>query len=284
MVLGALLLALAARRRLRSGTMPTRLAGIEAGILVAVLGLSAAITTKAPPADADAALPFAPPAVGPAFVAGARAGWVGVGATASTGQLVVRLDAPTPELEKAGRFSLSGNVDLDGSPTKLEFRACGQECFVAPVDWTPGIHVVTLGVGLEGSLPGGATALRIAWPADSRPALLRRVVRAMRAVPDLTLHEQVTSRAGEFPQSSVVHISGPFLLDSDPYGSGRATTVDLVERNGGETTIALAYPGSGVYIELTVDRQFRIVREAEYSPHFLVARTMVYPDGDEDGG
>jgi copper transport protein len=90
-------LALAARYHLRrrpDRPQPSVAARFEVAALVVVLAISALLTTLAPPVRSDTPLPFAPPPVGPIVAVGGRAGWVGIGVTASAGQVVVRLTTP----------------------------------------------------------------------------------------------------------------------------------------------------------------------------------------------
>lgn len=277
-------LAAAARLRLRNRTdarQPSPAARLEAVALVGVLGVSGALTVSAPPVDPNAPLPFPPPAAGPVYSVGARAGWVGIGASASEGQLLVRLTAPelANQTATSDDYALQGNLTIAGRPSELTFRRCGIGCFVAPVTWGDGADTVTLHVDHAGDLAGGTAALPIAWPPHSAEAILRRVVSTMRSVPHLDVHERVTSDANQQPLTpTVLHLSGSEFLNSDPYGSARATTTNLGRQAPGETTIALGFPGDDTYIELTVDPSYRILRETLTGPNHLVQRTFVYPE------
>ena len=259
---------------------PSPAARLEAVALVGVLGVSAALTVTTPPVDPNAPLPFPPPAAGPVYSVGARAGWVGIGASASEGQLLVRLTAPVlaNQTETSDDYALKGNLSIAGRSSELTFRRCGIGCFVAPVTWGDGADTVTLHVDHAGDLAGGRSALTIAWPPRPAAAILRRVVATMRGVPRFDVHERVTSDANQQPLTpTVLHLSGSEFLNSDPYSSGRATTTTLVQQAPGETTIALGFPGDDTYVELTVDPRNRILRETLTGPNHLVQRTFVYP-------
>ncbi len=267
---------------------PAAAARVEVVLLAAVLAFSGVLTARAPPAASDLPLPFPPPAVGPVEGVGSRAGWIGVGAIASSGQLLVRLT--TPDISSAVAPQDNEDYELVGNITdmatqeavKLEFRRCGTGCFVAPVAWTRGDHTVTLEASSQ-HFEGGTTALPVAWPARQRPALLQRVVRAMRGVPRLVVHEQVTSdtNAG-LGIEQPLKMSGRKYLGVGPYGSGVAPTVVVLSRSRTETTLALGYPGEGTYIRLTFDERDRIVREALAPPNHLISRTLVYPQPNDE--
>ena len=160
-------------------------------VLLVVLLASAGLTAAAPPKVGDLALPFPPPAVGPVVSVGGRAGWVAIGATASQGQLVVRLTTPDTDLaidpQDETSYTLAGNLAAPdaGRALVLWFRRCGIGCFVAPVTWGPGTSTVTLNAQSE-RFAGGKAALTISWPADSSPQLLRSVTGAMLAAPHVS--------------------------------------------------------------------------------------------------
>lgn len=288
LVVAALGLALVARSRLvRRRPQPSMAARLELPVLLVVLVASAGLTAAAPPSVGDVALPFPPPAVGPVVSVGGRAGWVGIGATASQGQLVVRLT--TPDMDSAadpqpeGAYSLAGNLAAPDAARAgvLKFRRCGTGCFVAPVDWQPGTSTVTLDAE-SGRFAGAKAALSFAWPADSSPQLLRTVRRTMLAVALVSVHEQVTSNTNTgLGDPATFHMSGREYLGVGPYGSGVAPTVVVLHRTPRETTLALAYPGEGTYVRLTVDHHHRIVREVLAAPNHLVTRTLVYPEDGE---
>lgn len=292
--------ALLARRHLarRARRQPGATVRLELVSLVGVLAVSALLTSLAPPARQDLPLPFPPPPAGPVTAVGARAGWIGVGASASEGQLVIRLRTPDAGefgdgVEPTGRvgevedgYRLAANLVAPGADDGrgLEFRRCGSGCFVAPVEWTPGRHVLTLDAGAL-AWDGGAAALNINWPPRQSPATLRRAVRVMRKVDHFTLHEQVTSdTSAGLGDAQQLGMSGPEFLDTEPYVSGVAPSVVVTGRSDDETELALAYPAEGIYVRLLLDSRHRITRETLTAANHLVERTFVYPAERQSDG
>ena len=169
-----------ARRHLArqpTSPQPAGAARVELGALAAVLAVSSALTVLAPPTSGSIPLAAAPPDAGPAIGLGARAGYVGIAASASQGQLVVNLSTPhTADARDRPQdaMDLAGNLAGPNYETRrLEFRRCGLGCFVAPVPWERGDNVVTLRVDDE-RWGGGRAAVKVAWPpqsADSAPEM-----------------------------------------------------------------------------------------------------------------
>ena len=286
LVVGIVLLAVWGRRFLTrhpDRPQPAKTATYEAGALIAVLAISGILTALAPPRQSDAGLPFPPPAIGPTVGVGGRAGYIGIGAIASQGQLVVRL--ATPDISAGitsedGAARIAGNIAAPGnqSPARLRFRACGPGCFVAPVTWRDGLNTVSLNAYAAG-WTGGKTALQIAWPARSAAGRLRAVVDATRKVTQLTLHEQVSSdtSAGLGILSSL-ETTGTEFLDSEPYGSGVAPMVTQRPGRDGTTLLSLAYPAEGTFVLLTISPDDRVLHETLATRSHLVTRTFVYDE------
>ncbi len=286
-------LALWGRRHLAKGPslpQPGSAVRVEVAGLAGVLVVSALLTSLAPPVRQDLELPFPPPPVGPVSAAGGRAGWIGIGITASQGQLLARLSTPDVEAAETAvdstRYDLVANLTAPGesAPRPVRLRRCGVGCFVAAVEWHRGQNTITFKAA-SSDFEGGTTALTVAWPATQATTLLRRTVRIMSAIPALTMHEQVTSDTNSgLGVKTRLELTGAELLESDPYGSGVApTVVDLGrEEQSGETEMALAYPGEGTYVRLTLDHHGRIVRETLAAPNHLITRAIVYPENDHD--
>lgn len=286
-------LALLARLHLKSRPelpQPGSAARSELVGLAGALAVSALLTSLSPPVPRDPELPFPPPPLGPISAAGGRAGWIGVGATASEGQLLVRLSTPDTQMSEdavdTNTYDLDVNLTAGGTPAPrhVPLRCCGPGCFVAAVDWQRGQNTVTFKAD-SADFPGGTTAVTVAWPPRQAPALLRRTVRIMKAIPELTLYERVTSNTNTGLGNGVrLQVTGQELLDSDPYGSGVAPTVVVIDRDNhtGETVMALAYPGEGTYVRLTLDRRGRILRETLAAPNHLTTRSIVYPEDKHD--
>jgi len=253
-------------------------------VLVAVLGVTGLLTALPTPADRWQDLPFPPPPVGPIVPAGTLAGQVGVAARASAGQLVVQLSTPDlapGEASTGGQeYRLAAAVaDPGGRARALPLRGCGPGCFLAAHQWREGTSRLTLTAAAPG-WEGGQATLAVPWPPRPESRALRRVVAAMRAVPEFTLHELVTSDTTRgLGMPVTVRLSGTRFLASEPYGSGVAPVTTRLGSAGGRTRLALAYPAENIQIELTVAADGRILRETLAAPQHLVTRSFVYPRG-----
>lgn len=277
-------LAWVARRHLRRNAAPERIrrpARLEALSLVAVLALSATLTLVPPPASADAALAFPPPATGPVVPAAALAGEVHVNAKASSGQLVVQLDAP--ELtDRAGQtivtqFTLSGVLaDPAGATHPLVFRDCGSGCFFTPVSWRDGSSQLTLSPTASGSSADKA-GLTIAWPPVAAGGLLAEAISATRAAPEVTLHERVTSDTSRGMGTLMTFpMNGAGFIRRSLFASGTVPAVVRLPDMEGNRRIAISYPAEDAVDELTLAPDGRIVRETITAPNHLITRTVIY--------
>jgi len=297
----AAVLALLARRRLRAArvgrSVPATLfpvarfpvapgwaARVEASVLAAVLAATAVLVSLPTPRAlaGTGPLPLPPPPNGLAVPLGARAGQVGVSATASLGQLVVHLSAP--ELGNlidgvdGNRYQLAGRVMVPGRrPLTLVWRGCGPGCFVAPAHWSSGVNQLSLAVGAAG-WAGGSVSLALPWPVQPGDRELRRTAAVMRRVRRVTVYERVTSdpRTGGLGVLKPVPMSGKAFLAVEPYGSGAATQAVLTVSGQGLRTILVGFPGDNTQAELTVTDRGRIVRETLTAPNHLVTRAFVY--------
>lgn len=284
-------LAIAARRHLTrtpNRQQPSGAARMEVVGLISVLAVSGLLTSLAPPTRDSTPLPFPPPPDGPVVGVGSRTGWIGEGVTASNGQMVIRLTTPStsndsPALFTAPGSRLTGTVSPPHSKAhSVRFRVCGSGCFVAPVHWAEGSSTVTLRASATG-WTGGTTSVTVAWPPKPGADLLRASVRAMRRAGPFTLHEQVTSNTRQgVGAPSQFRLTGRKFLDAEPYGSGVAPIVVVLSQDPHETTLALAYPGEGDYVRLTIDaKDHRILRETLTAPNHLITRTFVYQGADD---
>ena len=299
---GILVLAMLGRRRLRTATAdhagtpighPVR---VEAAALVAVLALTAVLVSVPPPGPIVAELPAPPPPSGTAVTVGTLAGQVTVIATASSGQLVIRMTRPgrddlgtdnaSPAADPGGgvdrgssaaNYQLSVQLSLPGDPvaTALTMRGCGAGCFTTPTSWRAGIAELHVQVAAAPA-SGGTATLDVAWPPRTDPTLLPAVVAAMRAVPHMTVHQAVTSDYTGFPGNETpIVISGAEFLGQEPYSSGGGEVVVLASRPE-ETELGLGFPG-GIAIRLVVGAEHRILREEETAPNHLITSTFEYP-------
>lgn len=280
-------LAWVARRHLTRARQATgqpvpvgRAVRVERAGLVTVLGVTAVLVSLPPPRVLGA-LPIAPPPIGLAVPIGARVGQIGVSALASTGQLVVQLNAPVLQTTESGDpnvYTLTATVpEGDGSSRQLATTDCGTGCFVLPVSWHDGTNPVSLKVAATG-WSGGLVTLPVSWPQRTGDPLLTRTVDTMRKVPSFTLYESVTSDTTSGPAAvSRFPLSGPAFLATEPYGNGRATYA-AASGQGDGLILAVGYSSESTQAQLTLDAEGRIAQETLTAPNHLVIRTFVYPD------
>ncbi|MGI5507511.1 copper resistance CopC/CopD family protein [Streptomyces sp. CA-106131] len=273
--------ALAARARLggrRERGLPVRLVRAETWLLVGVLAVTASLTAAAPPGQTAAALSAAPPPSGLVVPIGARIGQIGLSVQASAGQVVVWLTAPGADMPGADAgYRLAATLATpSGKLRPLRLRDCGVGCFVAPVAWESGTNQVTLRADSR-AWDGGTVSLAVPWPARDGAKALERTVQILRRS-EFTLYERVTSDTARSGSPYSTHITGKYLLASEPYSGGRAAYADLVPGPGGTATLLIGYPSEKVQVEFALDAEGRIVRETETSPNHLVVRAFVYPE------
>lgn len=278
-------LAVAARRQM-ARTAPRSLVRFEASALAAVLAVTAWLSVTQPPRDVRAALPFAPPAAGNAITVGGRADQIGIAATASAGQVVLRLLAPTTDLERGDSRTYKASLsvaDEAGRSRTVALRGCGDGCFYAPVAWKSGANLLTVRATAQG-WGGGKETLRVMWPVQPDTVQLARMVKAMREVKTFTLHEQVASdTAGTAIAPTELQLSGDHLVDSEPYARGKATQTSRFTDAEGHTVLALGYPGERLALELTLDDHDRALRETLVAPNHLIHRSFTYAEGTGAG-
>lgn len=252
----------------------------EVASLGVVLGVAALLVSTATPGSVDAPPPPAP--VGTAVPAGGLAGQVGVNAVASEGQLVVRLSTPQAgnayEPGEPTSYTLSGSTAFDAGRADLDFRPCGEGCFVATHTWGRGDNVLSLRAGASGWRGGQASSL-IAWPATGAVDLLDRTVQAMNRVTKLTIYETGTSEGdNDFPAPYRVSISGSDYVDSEPFGAGVAPIAVSLPSPEGSTRLLLGFPALGIFADLTLDGAGRVTDEILASPKHVFRRRFVYDD------
>lgn len=307
-------LAILSRRRLRrrtnvepvSTTTPARhetpagwAVRSECAVLGVVLGVTGLLVSLPTPRALGATwLPLPPPPRGIALPVGGRAGQVGVSATASAGQLVIRLSAPSlgnlaDDIDR-NHYDVSAATIIaatrstaflsnvaqpgPGGPRPLQFQRCGAGCFVAPATWGKGLNVVTLRVGSKG-WTGGSLTLRVLWPVAPGDQRLRAVATAMRSVPRFTLYEQVSSDlSADNARPTALRMSGATFLATEPWGSGAATQSALIQDHPGfPPMLAVGFPADKTQAELVIGPDGRIQRETLTAPGHIITRTFAYP-------
>ncbi len=281
----ALLFALAGRRRaLPANPHPRlpllrRLTLAEATTLGAVLVVAALLVNAAPP-RAPIAASAASTALGPPPVAGPA-----VRLADLTGQLVVAVTAGARELQftvlppgsqSPGKVKLTADARRpDGTSADLHPRPCGGGCFSSRFVLKRGTTLVTAKVS-SSAWKGGEVSFAILWPlAPERPALPRRVAATMRALPSLTLTEQVTSGPGSSTPPAAYSLSGRQFMQTEVFGGGAVDVHSLGTRNG-LTEFVFAVPGSNIWYRIWVDRRYRLRRELILDPGHRILRSFRY--------
>jgi copper transport protein len=270
-------------------------ARLEAGLLAGVLAVTAVLVSTSTPRPATT-VPLTPPApVGPVLPLGTLAGQVGVTATASAGQLVVRLSTPTlgdqssgqsggqPETAATGltaRLTPAGQTTRAHQGTRdLALRGCGTGCYLAAAGWAAGGNLLTLHP-TAGRWHTATVALLVDWPPRPGAALLARAVAATRAAGHLTVYETVTSdTTTATPPAQTLALDAGFFLGQEPYGTGVAPQAVLLPTPPGATTrLALGFPAEHRTVTLTLDAQHRIGDETIADDSHLIRRHFTYPE------
>lgn len=292
LVAAVLTLAVLSRRRLgrsrrTAGVHPVgRAVRGEAAVMVGVLAAAAVLVSVAPARPVSTELAAPPPPVGVVVPAGTLAGQITVIATASAGQLVVRMTTPdrddlgsdtaTPTTGTPADYQVTATLTLTGqTPRTLALQGCGAGCFTAPVHWRTGTNQISLTIAAP-PWHGGTANLDIPWPPHPDSALLAGTLAAMHAVPEVTLHEAVTSDYTGYPGTEQTSsLPGPEFLATEPYVSGGGNPV-ILGTGPDETEIGLGFP-EGEAIRLFVGADHRILREEDTTPGHLITITFEYP-------
>ena len=268
------------RVRLR---MLGRTVSAESATVVVVLAATAVLVSTPTPAAGGLAPP-PPPARGVAVPAGGLAGQIGVNLVASKAQVVVRLYTPEPGNaygpRPAPEFALSGHLEPPtGSPEPVRFRSCGGGCFVAPLRWGLGDNVLSLRAEASGWRDGTYAAL-IPWPADPAGHLVKRTVRTMRGLNEITIYEAGTSNtATGLPAPTELTVTGKHFLSNEPFNAGIAPIAAVSTDESGRTRLLMGFPASGAHAAVTLDDRGRIVEETLTGPKHVFQRRFLYPEG-----
>ena len=186
--------------------------------------------------------------------------------------------ADGPDLLDGLRWATS----TSGNTTDLAFRSCGEGCFFSPATWRDGASRLTL-TPTSRIWNAKPAALAINWPARPAQDLLKDAVTAMKKVPAVTLHELVTSdtaRGLGTPRSFPT--TGTDFIRRALYASGQAATATRLPDDNGNRRLILSYPAENAVLELTLDKDGRILHETQTAPHHLVTRTLIYPSSHHD--
>ena len=276
-----------ALRRTEAAVGAYRPRATEPLALTGALLAAAVLVSFAPPRlVAAAAAPVPPPApAGPVVQLGALAGQLTVGVTVSAGQIRVQVSNPSSD-DNAPRsrretFTLSAAtspVTVPGGPRardghQLRLVACGDGCFAGPAQVTaPGL-TLSLRVGSRG-WHGGTVALRVPWTPVPADAELRSALTRLAATPAVSWKESVSSDTSRpVPAAVTLHDTGRDFLASEVYGDGGGLQPVLLPGPLGLRHFAFGV-GGAFFIEMTTDREGKLVTEQVITPNHLIVRTF----------
>lgn len=283
LVLAALALALAARRRALRPALARklrplrRLVAVEALTLAGVVGATAALvnlpTPRATVAEAGSFGP--PPLSGPVVRTAALAGQFAVHLAAADGQLELRAIPPSEQLAPGTRVELAGRSPT-GAQLSLYPRACGPGCLTMGFAWPEGTSRFSATVWAP-DRPGGAVELELPWPPGSEAsALLGRVIETMRAQPAVRFTERVSSGPGAEAGPYPIAMSGAYFIERELYVASGADDVRLVPGDAETRSIVLFLPSSWIWYQLWIDADDRLRREPIVNPGHRIERTFSY--------
>ncbi len=254
LVVGALASAVVARRGLRRARLGVlrRVTPVEAGLLVAVLAVTAVLVETAPPVPLASAISLLgpPPLSGPVVRDAGMAGLLTVAVAAGDDRLQVQVFAPGGDGAERARITLEAQPPTGQGSTLLP-RPCGPGCFTQALSLLPGTTNLTIGASAPG-WQGGTYTARVDWPPPPNQAgLLSDLVSRMRAVPLVEFVERTSSGPATFV-SPTFRIAGGKFVDLQPYAAG---TADDIQPLAGERGFRLYLPGERTWITVWVDAE-----------------------------
>jgi copper transport protein len=114
--------------------------------------------------------------------------------------------------------------------------------------------------------------LRVPWPPVPAAVELRSVLTRLAATRTLTWKESVSSdTARPAPAAVTLHDTGRDFLDSEVYGDGRGLQPVLLPSPNGLRHFAFGV-GGAFFIEMTTDREGKLVTEQVVTPNHLIER------------
>lgn len=282
LVVAALGLAVAARRwGLPSSIGPRlaplrRLTRIEGILLLAVIAVAGVLANATPPWSLQAAdtVLGAAPLEAPVQRLAAQAGWLSVYVGAAEGQLRVWAAPPGEDSDPGVDVEITGRMP-DGKTFDITPRSCGPGCATTAFPWQEG--TTTLSVTAQArEWEGGTVEFQVAWPPEpENEALLNRVIETMRAQPQMTVNERVTSGPGATGEYTF-SITGERFIAQELYAAGGASDIRPIPTGGDARTLTLYLPGSSIWYRLEVDRENRIQRETIVNRGHLIERSFTY--------
>ena len=260
------------RRRRTSWTLG-RAARLEAGLLAAVVLVTAGLTSATPPrlVSQTALLP-AP--TGAVVRVAERMNQVAVALVASEGRVEARAYAPGPQ--ESIDYDLRLSVVAPGGPGSrpVDLQPCGPACWSAEVEWGKGTNVVAAEVTATG-WAGGRGQIEVRWPPEPANELLRSVQTTMGAQSQISATESVTSGFGAAPTTSSTR-TGQQYLEDEPWSEGGVTD-PVTYIDDGLRTLAFAMPILGYHFTMTLDAQNRVTATRVVTGKHEIDRRYDYP-------
>lgn len=278
----ALVAAGAARGRALPRARPRllrRLTTGEASILAGVLAAAAILVNAAPPQPASpaASLLGPPPIEGPVVHDMGLAGALTVHVSAGEDRLDVEVLSTAGGVEGT-RTELVARYP-DGTSTELHPRPCGAGCYTQELQLPDGDTELQVTASAP-DWTGGTMTARLHWPPPpTAPERFDRMVRAMRAVPQLRVAESVYSGPGGSdpgpPRGPGMPLTGQEFVSLMPWASGGVSDVRPVPADPSAFTFYL--PGSTMYFVARVDEQDRLIQQHMVNLGHEIDYRLTYP-------
>ncbi|HEY3141205.1 MAG TPA: copper resistance protein CopC, partial [Acidimicrobiales bacterium] len=201
---------------------------VEALALVGVLAAAAVLTKIAPPRSATpvagASLLGPPPIAGPVVRDAGLAGNLTVSVTAGADQLRVEVFVPGGQPATDAHVEVDGELP-DGAGITLVPRPCGPGCVTQRLALPDGTTRLDVTAHTKDWPEGTFRAELDSPPAASDPAALTDLVARIRAVPAVSFVEATTSGPGSVVTPQTFQLSGPDLVDLEPWAAGTADDI-----------------------------------------------------------
>jgi copper transport protein len=260
-------------RRAATPWVLSRAARLEAALLVAVVVVTAGLTSATPPRLVSQTSVLTAP-TGAVLRVAERVNQVTVSLVASDGRLEAH--AYAPGAQEGVEYDLDVAVNTpQGDGERLPLDSCGVGCWTAAVTWGEGVNVVDVDVTATG-WKGGDAEIAVAWPPQPANDLLRRVQTVMGAQSQIVATESVTSGFGAAP-TTVSTRTGQEYLDDEPWSDGGVTDPVVHTDGAGERTLLFAMPVLGYHFAFTLDDQDRVVTSRIVTRKHLIQRQYEYP-------
>jgi copper transport protein len=262
----------------RAGTpwVLSRAARVEAALLVAVVVITAGLTSATPPRLVSQASVLSAP-TGAVLRVAERVNQVSVSLVASEGRLEARAHAPGAGEGVEYDLDVAISTPQDDGE-RLQLDLCGVGCWTTAVSWAEGVNVVHVDVTAAG-WKGGEAEIALVWPPQPANDLLRRVQTAMGAQSQILATESVTSGFDATPTTTSTR-TGQEYLDDEPWSDGGVTDPVVHTDGSGVRTLLFAMPVLGYHFAFTLDDQDRVSTARIVTRNHLLQRQYEYPAAD----